>query len=249
MRRSCEKNGSRTCGRSEPGSEGEGTPSMGKSFEKFQPFIRQNCRIIEKTLLEDELTPAALAGLFHAFITRLVPFDESEIHCRAGCDYCCHLKVTASMAEIVVIAEFLRKEGRLESCLERMAATGGDVKARAARDEKWWAENRMPCLFLDEDDGLCTIYQVRPFSCRGYHSLDVRQCLKGYREKILLPIPCYPDLKRSREMYAVSFSRALNDLGYKAPLVELSSAMGRVLSEPDLIERWLAGEEVLPWRR
>ncbi|HKJ64488.1 MAG TPA: YkgJ family cysteine cluster protein [Desulfopila sp.] len=249
MRRSREKNGSRTGARSDPGAEGERTSSMKKSFEKFQPFIRQNCRIIEKMLLQGELTPAALAGLFRAFVTRLVPFDESEIHCRAGCDYCCHLKVTASMAEIVVIADFLRKEGRLADCLERMTATGDDVKARAGRDEKWWAENRIPCLFLDEDDGLCTIYQVRPFSCRGYHSLDVKQCLKGYREKILLSIPCYPDLKRSREMYAVSFSRALNDLGHRAPLVELSSAIGHVLSEPDLIERWLEGEEVLSWWR
>jgi len=222
---------------------------MEKSFDRFLPFIRQNSRIIQQTLEQRKPTSAVLAELFHGFVARLVPFDESEIRCRAGCSYCCHLKVSASMAEIMVIVDHLRKEGRLEDCLERLAAAGDDLIEDGSREEWWWAENRIPCLFLNQDKGLCTIYEVRPFSCRGYHSLDVEQCREGYRQKTLLPIPCYPDLKRSREMYAVSFAQALDALGCESPLVELSSAVGRVLREPDLVERWFAKERVLPGRR
>jgi Fe-S-cluster containining protein len=217
-----------------------------KDFNKFEPYIESACRTILDMIQSQGLSLKNLKILYHHFLTLLPPFAEEELHCRAGCGYCCHLKVSVSIAEALIILDYLQEHDKLHQHKEQIEILDEPFAQRASADNSWWVKNAIPCLFLDKSTSLCSIYEVRPFSCRAYHSLDELCCKKGYLDRNEIGIPCYLDLKRSRELYSVAFERALAQLGLQSAQFELSSTIGLFLQSPDRIEQWAQGESVLP---
>lgn len=71
--------------------------------------------------------------------------------CERGCSACCRIDVELTETEAALIA---RQTGRTYS--ERSIHTVGHTS---------------PCPFLGAQ-GECTIYAVRPFNCRTFHTLD-----------------------------------------------------------------------------
>lgn len=187
-----------------------------------------------------------LVILYQHFLTLLPPFAEDELHCRPGCGYCCHLKVSVSIAEALIILDYLREHDRQQLYKELIKSLNEPFAQRAVADNSWWVKNTIPCLFLDKSTLLCSIYEVRPFSCRAYHSLDALRCKTGYFNRTEIGIPCYLDFKRSRELYSVAFERALAQLGLQSAQFELSSTIGLFLQSPGLVKQWAQGEPVLP---
>lgn len=94
--------------------------------------------------------------------------------CRPGCSHCCHQRVGVTVPEALAVASTLvatRTAAELRELRTRIerayAATRG-----LTRDER--NSPKHPCPLLE--DGLCSIYEVRPLACRGVHSLDEQAC-------------------------------------------------------------------------
>ena len=99
--------------------------------------------------------------------------------CGAGCATCCTRSVTLTTGEGWLIRDFLRQAGRtlpempadllpLRPALTANGLAGCYLAGREPAetpDLPWLFE---PCFFLR--DGLCTIYEVRPFACRSFAS-------------------------------------------------------------------------------
>ncbi|MDX1774993.1 MAG: YkgJ family cysteine cluster protein [Desulfobulbales bacterium] len=107
--------------------------------------------------------------------------------CKNGCAACCTQSVFMSSLEGELILDCLMKEGRdswLAEELARNASGNSGMRAttnqytRACLEQQEIGEaepdgwNFTPCVFLDEDS--CSIYDVRPFGCRSFISLE--QC-------------------------------------------------------------------------
>jgi len=217
-----------------------------KDFYKFRPYIESASRTIVDSINLKGLTFNTLMDLYRHFLTQLPPVTEEEFHCASGCGYCCHLRISISVAEALIILDYLQKHNQLRQYKERVRNLREPLARRAASDNSWWLENSIPCLFLEQNRSLCTIYEVRPFACRAYHSLDKKQCETGFLQRTVTAIPCYPDYKRSRELYSVAFAKALAELGLQSTQFELSSTIGMFLQSPDLVDQWAQGERVFP---
>lgn len=99
--------------------------------------------------------------------------------CRPGCATCCTRSVNLTTAEGGLLVDFLRQTGRSLSELPRDLAVlrpslttnglaGSYLAGQEVEEEvesPWLFE---PCFFLRE--GLCSIYEVRPFACRSFGS-------------------------------------------------------------------------------
>lgn len=212
-----------------------------KSYNKFEPVIEANCQTILEMVGLKGLNIKTLTFLYHHFLSHQVPVDNSEIQCSPGCGYCCHLKVTASMAEVLIILGFLHKNEQINQYHKQIKNSHDPLSSRTGKNTNWWVENQVPCLFFEKERQLCRIYEVRPFTCRSYHSLDAKQCERGFSQKAIMPIPCYPDLKRSCEAYSISFDRAMSLLDRQSGQVELSSTVALLIQNPDLKSRWFDG--------
>lgn len=113
----------------------------------------------------------------------------SPSRCRAGCDACCHQLVMVTPMEAHAIDQYLDTHPNVRSGLDRgleawrgalaehpelaaglddLAAAGGypEEEDGGRLEEVYWSA-RLPCPFLAS--GHCTIYPVRPFSCREHH--------------------------------------------------------------------------------
>jgi Fe-S-cluster containining protein len=217
-----------------------------KKFHKFLPSIEAASQTICDSITLNGLTYNTLTNLYRSFLARLPPFNEEEFHCAPGCGYCCHLRVSISVAEALIILAYLREHDQQHRYEERVTNERESLAQRAVADNTWWLENSVPCLFLDQKTSLCTIYEVRPFTCRAYHSLDRGRCKTGFIDRTESAIPCFPDFKRSRELYSVAFELALAELGLQSAQFELSSTIGLFLQAPDLVGQWAQGKRVLP---
>lgn len=90
-----------------------------------------------------------------------------SIHCRKGCSGCCHLAVHATFPEAIPVAVNLSVEGRhkLENYIDRI--TGVRPELRTLKNYlKRHRQELGPCPFLGKTEE-CTIYSLRPFSCRA----------------------------------------------------------------------------------
>lgn len=153
--------------------------------------------------------------------------------CKPGCSYCCRARVEALPAEIFRISRHLLQ--RPGSLLQPLMA-GLQEQLSSARDPVPWKDRRA-CAFLER--GLCSIYEVRPASCRKAHSLDVARCASGAAE-----IPENLGLVLDAEALMKGVSNAYQQLGLESSGVELAGAVLLALSDRTAEARWYRGERV-----
>src|SRR4029079_19658980 len=122
---------------------------------------------------------AATSRLIEGLMTRA---PAGAVACRAGCDHCCYQSVGVTPPEALAIFDHLSRT-LPDAELERVAA---HVAAHRARTRDLSTAERFspdhPCPFLDVTGGRCTLYEVRPLSCRGMTSLDAGDCETRLRD-------------------------------------------------------------------
>ena len=112
-----------------------------------------------------------------------------ETACRAGCAHCCHQPATAFPFEAIQIAESLRARlspEELELILQALRKRVSGLTNRSVRQS---IENKSPCPLLK--DSRCSIYELRPLTCRMAHSLAVKKCeaaFQGVRRRTQIPV-------------------------------------------------------------
>lgn len=167
-----------------------------------------------------------------------------ETACKQGCAHCCHLRVGASIPEVLVIYSELAaqttQEGfaLLKERVLRVAAKGDTLK------DAFWHTTRSPCPFLDVDTNrLCLIYSLRPFSCRAYHSTDLDACQKGYDLGQETMIPCFPLYRATTDMYSSIFTLVLAEKGFPSYQVGFVKALDILFKDKSASGRWLDNKE------
>jgi len=166
--------------------------------------------------------------------------SESQIECAKGCTFCCHLRVSAMAPEIFLIANQIRREHKndLESVLSRLRAVDRNSRGQSGAQR---AKSKLPCGLLD--GSLCTVYAVRPSTCRGHTSVSVRTCEQGFHgEDVEVLTPAVWAYLRSAHNQALW--AALTAVNLSADSYELNHALCVALETPDAEARWLRGEEV-----
>jgi hypothetical protein len=121
-----------------------------------------------------ELARSVMASTSRIADALLSKAPAGSVACKAGCDHCCYQAVGVTAPEALAIfahltttlsaSEFERMAARVEQAHQR---TLGSSPADRFSPEH-------PCIFLES--GRCSIYEVRPLSCRGMNSLDAAEC-------------------------------------------------------------------------
>lgn len=179
-------------------------------------------------------------GLAEVEISQISMFRTA---CEVGCDWCCYQRVSASPAEILRIADYLRRTRSAEDLANlraHLAAVDTQTSGRSSQDR---LALRLHCPLLV--DGRCSVYHVRPLTCRGYTSADVDAC----RHKVDMPAEkVHIDADPIRYFYCQGVLNGIND-GLQAHeleggLVELIGALSIALGDERALQRWLRGESV-----
>jgi hypothetical protein len=158
--------------------------------------------------------------------------DGAGIACRAGCNFCCHLRVMVYPHEAIALFRYLGS---------RMPREQANVVRQRLMD----GAPRSACAFLV--DGKCSAYEVRPGACAGYHSLSREHCEKTYNDPAGSPegTPVLQALRYISEEMADGIDAGLADAGLSGTRMELQAAVAALIRNPSLIAKWRAGRELV----
>lgn len=176
---------------------------------------------------------------------------EEQIGCEAGCSYCCHREIWASVPEVLAIATHLRATltavelGAVRERVRRAAELGEPM----SREEK--SDARVTCPMLIPGDptldaehaltrGTCSVYEHRPISCRSHVSSSVTACAEGFGRADAY-IPRSSDLMASYALW-IGYVEGIRELGLAPPIVDLVQGLALALAHPDAETAWLTGD-------
>jgi Fe-S-cluster containining protein len=162
--------------------------------------------------------------------------------CQEGCAWCCHKLVGTAAPEVFRIADYLQNHLPAEHFQTiRDQIIQRDEQRKGLRENRWSAA-RLPCSLLV--DNRCSVYPVRPLTCRGFNSSDARQCERWVKKRERVEVPMYEPQHRLATFVLDGLRAGLSESGLPNDLLELSAALRIALTLPNAFDRWLAGEPI-----
>jgi Fe-S-cluster containining protein len=168
--------------------------------------------------------------------------DVDTLACRAGCTWCCYFTVDVRAAEVFAILDVVERS----FTPQEKARVYAEVRANSATLQEGEAGGRvmlnLKCPFLNE--GRCTIYAVRPQSCRNYHATNVVGCEQSFAEPENLDIdPDFaPGVYQAGAAHVEAVSGAMREAGYDVTAYELNAAFDAALSDTCARQRFESGK-------
>lgn len=173
--------------------------------------------------------------------------SQAKVDCRAGCSFCCWLRIDVRAHEVFLIARHLRQDWPAEALTElmtdleltRRALTGGHESGRNTAPR--------PCVLLV--DGLCSVYEVRPAACRRYLSGSVEACEAQWKSPDRGEGPVqHPILAEPGRAAATAVHHAMFQNGYDGFSYDLPLALAEAMTDPECEARWLRKEKAFSER-
>jgi Fe-S-cluster containining protein len=171
---------------------------------------------------EPDTLYAAVAEMYSSvdgFIDILTGFasqQEQPVHCKKGCEWCCHQPVFAMTYELDFLNYFIENNFDEKKKSELKKRAEDKKSAFGFLTETKLLNSKHPCPLLE--DGACSAYAARPMACRIYLSSDVNSCLRFYKKPAdnnnipnLLNLPL-----RAGRMMNEGFKAALKNHGFVA---------------------------------
>jgi hypothetical protein len=206
--------------------------------------------------LVDNMTPVGLRQGTHASLKyldellQLLPEAMElpgegyrQMACTAGCNYCCSHSVTTWAPSVIALAHYLKKKLDPEAMamlLERMRV---HIEVGLSMTPLEQAFRRRMCPL--NVDGRCIGYEYRPFPCRGYHSFDVKTCKANMETEAADGYVPHDPRRTARETLMTEATSAVTvALGLNDNELELVPALWVALTEENVAERYLVGEDV-----
>ncbi|HWP26018.1 MAG TPA: YkgJ family cysteine cluster protein [Xanthobacteraceae bacterium] len=205
--------------------------------EQTAAMARQLHALLEEAKRERSIDPPV--RYLHARIdATLRQLASIPVACKKGCSHCCHGWVSASAPEVLFVAKAVRRRsdptvvGRIRTAFEITR----DVE-QAAR-----SKHPHPCPLLEND--ACSLYAIRPGSCRFWASADAGICARAYHGISDEDIPA-PRLNLvGRNAYAIALAAALKHAGLPHHLYEFNAALARAVERENAEREWLAGIDI-----
>lgn len=168
------------------------------------------------------------------------------VACVAGCAFCCHIPVTASAQEVLLLAAVIRDSfsaDEQKSLLDRLSKHSELVRPLTGTQQH---TINIPCPLLR--DSTCAVYRVRPLACRAFHSLDVASCKLTYDVPTdLVTIRPTDERLSSAWLQAIDFAcEAFVRRGYDRNIYELGTALLDALTSPNALRRFQQRKRAFP---
>jgi len=200
---------------------------------------RQREAFVDAHAVAAAIFESECAGYFHNVPGGLDLFKS--LACKAGCAFCCELKVEITAFEAAAMWAGLQGE----EWVRQRAAAAAIGPRTASLDTEGRRRARIPCALLL--DGQCSVYAFRPYGCRGFFATDAADCERVLNTPAGVPLPPVrsPAVPRAlASVFGAGVNAALADKGLQHDFLELNSALATLISRPDAFATWLGGARV-----
>lgn len=170
--------------------------------------------------------------------------DDSAIKpaCKAGCAFCCHYKVEVRAHEMLLIKDYMSKKFNAEKIqIIRAEAEVNAAIIRTLTPEQHLTTN-LKCALLQ--DNQCSIYPVRPFRCRNFHSTDANACEQSHGDPGNMEIATgmIEDVAMFADAHTQGFEAAADQTGRDARVYDFTTALLEVFNDLKTQKRYQNGK-------
>ena len=183
---------------------------------------------------------------FDAVVGQISNLDTSfKIACTTGCSLCCFSHVAVTPQEAFNIALHLAEKfsvSEVGKTLEACTACADGYESAGLQEfsKKYFC----PCPFLK--DNKCSIYEVRPITCRNWISHDLEACNVSYESKNTISVPQNGMIMIQKDLIFAGQHTYLDSLGINGRIASFLPLMKQILLDYEgTYARWLAGETLL----
>ena len=168
--------------------------------------------------------------------------DVATLACGEGCTWCCHFTVDVHAAEVFAILDHVAENFAPAEQTRLFAQVHENSLQLQALGEGERVTRNIQCPFLQ--GSRCSIYPVRPQSCRNYHATDAAGCRQSFEEPENLDIdPEFaPEVYQAGAAHIEAVSAALSAAGFDVLAYELNAALDAARQDGTARERFLAGK-------
>ncbi|SMD00811.1 Putative zinc-or iron-chelating domain-containing protein [Desulfocicer vacuolatum DSM 3385] len=166
-----------------------------------------------------------------------------SLACGAGCSYCCHAQVKVTPLEALVIFDWVGKNFSQirRTLLKKRIDNNRKLTEGVNLEHRVMVKDQTPCIFLE--NGVCSIYPVRPLICRAWTSYSYDAC-----EKAFLSENHTAEIESSAPSnFVYSLGRKIIEqvckaYGLESRPLELPLAMAHCYGHIDLSREWIQGK-------
>lgn len=171
--------------------------------------------------------------------------DESPVKpaCKAGCAFCCHYKVEVRAHEMLLIKDFMSKTFSAEKIAALLEEAEANAEIIRTLTPEQHLTTNLKCALLQ--DNQCSIYPVRPFRCRNFHSTDAQACEKSHGDPSNMEIATsmIEDVAMFADAHTQGFEAAADQTGRDARVYDFTTALLEVFIEPNALKRYKVGKK------
>lgn len=139
-----------------------------------------------ETKLSQEALYLSISEMYSAIdelinsLSNLADKQNQPIHCKKGCDFCCHQPVYALDYEMQFLNTFIKENFTEKEQAGIQSRANNNQKILSKLDKTEILNSKLACPLLK--NGLCSTYKARPMACRIYLSTNVNTCLIFYKD-------------------------------------------------------------------
>ncbi len=162
----------------------------------------------------------------------IIARSKVEVACQRGCSYCCHLRVEIRPHDAFVLAHHVETKLSVEQRARAIERIEENLKRIEALTPEQHIRAGIPCALLEE--GICSVYEGRPATCRKYYSVSVETCRNAFNDTSA-PLTGeieHEQVRLAGNAVALGYAKGLEDAGYDATLYELHYALHTALTNP-----------------
>ncbi len=176
-------------------------------------------------------------------IAKAIETSPTKPACKAGCAFCCHYKVEVRAPEMLLIKDYMNKTlspAKISAVLAEADANAAII--RTLTPEQHLTTN-LKCALLQ--DNQCSIYPVRPFRCRNFHSTDSAACEQSHGDpsNMDLATGMVEDVAMLADALTQGFEAAAEYTGRDSRIYDFNTALQEIFSDSNALKRYQRGKK------
>lgn len=213
------------------------------------PFQSAALREYQKSAAQLATSKDAVAVLKKSYerydnlIAKTIDASPIKPACKAGCAFCCHYKVEVRAHEMLLIKDYMSKTFSAEKIAGVLAeAENNAAIIRTLTPEQHLTTNLKCPMLLDNQ---CSIYPVRPFRCRNFHSTDANACEQSHGDPNNMEIATgmIEDVAMFADAHTQGFEAAAVQTGRDALVYDFTTALLEIFSDANTLKRYQRGKK------
>ncbi len=212
----------------------------------FQSAAQQEYQRAATQLKSSKDTHKALIKSYERYDNLIAAsFEEATIKtaCKAGCAFCCYYKVEARAHEVLVIKDYMSRHfsaDKIAYLLEQATNNATIIRTLTPRQH---LTTNLKCALLENNQ--CSIYPVRPFRCRNFHSTDAQACEQSFNNPADMEISTemIEEVAILADAHTQGFEAAVEQTGRDNRIYDFNTALVEVFNDGQALKRYQRGKK------